>query len=97
MSRSKTLLTIVDPDCYKVVVLSDGTTTTAEVIATDHRAFGSSVSYQVGLGTARRRKGDPRDPDLGARLAIARAFRDAAEHVEKTIDGHAQGVERDNP
>jgi hypothetical protein len=46
-------------------VFRDGTITKAEI---------SFEDVVIGQGIARRRKGDPRNPELGDRLAIARAF-----------------------
>lgn len=74
------ILSTTAPEEMKIVTVSDGTETVAEVIQKMHGSW-----YVLGHGTARRRKGDPRNRDLGQRLALARAFRAAAEQIEKDI------------
>lgn len=85
MSRPKPSLTVINPDDFHLVVLSDGTITTAEVIQREYDPYRGRSENQVGWGVARRRKGDRRDPDLGVRLAVSRAFRDAAEKIEERL------------
>lgn len=54
------------------VVLHDGTSTLAQIIFTDPV---TSKERVLAEGTARRRSGDRRDPDIGASLAMSRAYR----------------------
>jgi hypothetical protein len=70
-------------------ILSDGTTTQVEVSDRySDRYFWKSWSrvapHRV-VAVSRRRKGDPRNPELGARLAIARALRSLADEYEKDL------------
>jgi hypothetical protein len=59
---------------YEINVLSDGTTTVAEV---NVKFSPFSSLHVLGEGVARRRKGDVRNRDVGELLALARAFSDA--------------------
>jgi hypothetical protein len=72
---SKDKLVLADPDDFRVIIITDGTTTTAEILVRRR---------QLGVGTARRRKGDRRDHELGESLALERAFRVAADRLAKT-------------
>lgn len=87
-------LTTHDHEDYRVIALSDGTLTQVEIIQRIPSDFGSPKWYRVGLGTAKRRKGDRRNPDLGALLAAERAFRDAADQIKRqlTEQGFVEGV-----
>lgn len=49
-------------------VYRDGTNTLVELVDS------ADNDYVLATGKARRRKGDPRDPELGAYIALARAF-----------------------
>ena len=69
-------------DETKVRIFTDGTSTVAEVVQ-DGGMFGDSVR---GRGVARRRKGDKRREEIGASLAVGRAFRDAAERIERGLN-----------
>lgn len=91
MPRPKPNLTVVDPDDYKIIVLADGTTTSVEIVQSDIHPFSGRVDYSLGSGVARRRKGDPRDPELGIKLAMARAFQNAAEKIVETLAHDDQG------
>jgi hypothetical protein len=59
-----------DSEVLKVEIISDGTSTVAQLI--------DPHGDIVGEGHARRRKGDPRNQEIGAALAVARACQDAA-------------------
>lgn len=63
---------------FTVAVALDGTTSLVE-IEDDTGAI-------VGVGVARRRKGDRRDTNLGAALAMARAFQDASDNYAKVAE-----------
>jgi hypothetical protein len=71
---------------FSVTVLSDGTRTTAEI--TQAAGF---QHFRVGFGEARRKKGDRRDQTLGVRLALMRAFRNAADQIEEMIPDADEG------
>ena len=64
-------------DDMRTVRLTDGRNTIIDIQLRDPFAAGGWVS--VGLGVARRRKGDARNADLGVDLALYRALADAAE------------------
>ncbi|MGW6255458.1 dsRBD fold-containing protein [Streptomyces sp. NPDC055085] len=72
-------------DSWEVRVVTDDTSTIAEILFADDEGPAS-----LGVGTARRRKGDRRDSDLGWKLALGRAFQDAANGIaaELAVDGH---------
>lgn len=67
---------------FRIVAAFDGDRTTAQVFADS--LFGEEVI--VGEGKAKRRKGDPRNPELGLALASVRALRDAADRQQAYID-----------
>ena len=58
--------------------LTDGTETIIEL-----RGSGPLADKCLGVGFARRRKGEKRDPQLAVALATYRAFADAAERARK--------------
>lgn len=64
----------------------DGTNTVVEAVSIDE--YGGPVI--VARGTARRRKGDTRDDQVGFALATARVFRTLAEREEAYVR-RAQG------
>lgn len=68
-------------DAYGIVVLSDGTTTEAEVTAKG--PFGTPLA--IGRGKSRRRKGDPRNAPVGELLALARTFESAAKNARSEL------------
>lgn len=76
---TKDRLTMDDPDTFRIVVLSDGTNTSAEILQRGDQGNW----FRLGYGGARRRKGDRRNRDLGARLATSRALRDAADRIDE--------------
>lgn len=47
--------------------------------------------YPIGIGLAKRRKGDRRDVNIGTRLALRRAFQDAIEGVSKDLKALGMG------
>lgn len=59
-----------------VETYTDGTTT--EVMIVDPE----NADAYVGRGVARRRKGDPRNVEVGHNVALARALRDMANWIE---------------
>lgn len=67
---------------FKVRIVQDGTRTVAEVYRGD-----SDIRYAapVGVGHAVRRKGDARNPSLGASLAMARALASTSENILDTV------------
>lgn len=67
---------------FHIVAAFDDDRTTAQVLTDD--PFGEEVV--VGTGKAKRRKGDPRNPELGLALASVRALRDAADRQQAFID-----------
>lgn len=69
------------PDETKLVVVTDGTSTMAEIVVVDE--FGEE--RLVGRGKARRRKGDRYSKEVGDFLATGRAFKHAYEAVEKHL------------
>lgn len=76
-----TLLTTTN--AYEVSVLSDGTTTHAEI---NVKFSPFSSLHVLGEGKAKRRKGDRRDRDLGELIALRRAFSDAAMNCLREIE-----------
>ena len=70
-------------NAYEVSVLSDGTTTHAEV---NVKFSPFSSLHVLGEGKARRRRGDRRDRDLGELIALRRAFSDAALNCLREIE-----------
>lgn len=81
MPRHETQLTTTT--AYEVNVLSDGTTTHAEI---NVKFSPFSSLHVLGEGVARRRKGDRRDRDLGELVALRRAFNDAAMNCLREIE-----------
>lgn len=71
---------------FGITILSDGTRTTAEITQTN-----GFQHFRVGFGEAKRKKGDRRDESLGVRLALMRAFRNAADRVEEMIPDANEG------
>lgn len=67
-------------DRYRVFVLTDGDRTVAEITGTY-----KGGEYQIGIGEAKRRPGDKRDPTVGELVALTRAFRDAARMTTRQI------------
>lgn len=78
---------LVSIDAYTITVLSDGTTTSAEV--TVKGPFGTPL--RIGGGQSRRRKGDPRRGDVGELLALARTFENAAKNARSELDALGYG------
>lgn len=72
---------LVNIDAYDITVLSDGSTTAAEITAKG--PFGAPLA--IGKGESRRRKGDPRNPAVGELLALARTFEDAGRNARKEL------------
>jgi hypothetical protein len=68
-------------DAYRITVLTDGTTTEAEITAKG--PFGAPLA--IGRGTSRRRKGDPRKESVGELLALARTFEDAGRNARREL------------
>jgi hypothetical protein len=69
-------------DLVTVVVITDGTHTTAEVVGREAGLPPRSLGY----GTAKRRRGETRDADLGAALALSRAFEKASEYFSRAAE-----------
>lgn len=67
---------------FTVSVAHDGTTTVADVFTDDD--FGGTV--HVAQGKARRRKGDPRNAQIGIALATQRAFQELADREKSFTD-----------
>jgi hypothetical protein len=78
---------LVSIDAYNIVVLSDGSTTAAEITAKG--PFGAPLA--IGKGESRRRKGDPRNPAVGELLALARTFEDAGRNARKELEALGYG------
>lgn len=78
---------LLNIDAYDINLLTDGTTTTAEVTAKG--PFGAPLT--IGRGTARRRKGDPRNTPVGELLALARTFEDAGRNARKELEALGYG------
>lgn len=74
-------------DTYAVNVVTDGTTTEAEI--TVKGPFGSALA--IGKGTSRRRRGDKRSAAVGELLALARTFENAAKNARKELDSLGYG------
>lgn len=74
-------------DSYDVAVVTDGTTTKAEI--TVKGPFGTPLA--IGKGESRRRKGDPRKENVGELLAMARTFEDAAKNARRELDAIGYG------
>lgn len=58
---------------------TDGTTTEVLILNPD------DAERYIGRGVARRRKGDPRDLEVGHSLGLARALRDMADKIEASL------------
>lgn len=67
---------------FTIHVAYDGTTTVAHAVTTDPWG-GEAITA---TGTARRKKGDPRNKELGFSIATARVFRQLAEREEEYVD-----------
>lgn len=76
---------------YEINVLSDGDTTVAEV---NVKFSPFSSLHVLGEGTARRRKGDARNRDVGELLALRRAFKEASLNCLRELD--ARGFDTTN-
>lgn len=63
-------------DMYRVEIFAE--------VGTGHRRL-------LGIGESRRRKGDPRKPEVGEALALARAFEDAAKNARTILKGWGCG------
>jgi hypothetical protein len=72
---------LVNIDAYRLTLLSDGSTTQAEVTAKG--PFGAPLA--IGKGQSRRRKGDTRNDGVGELLALARTFEDAAKNARAEL------------
>lgn len=64
-------------------IVQDGTRAVAEVYRGDEEY--ARYGQPVGVGHASRRKGDKRNPTLGASLAMARALASASENVMQAV------------
>lgn len=69
----------------KIAVQTDGTETVAELIDLDDDL------NVIGLGVAKRRKGERADPGLGRDLAALRAFEEAAVRVREEFERRHPG------
>lgn len=78
---------LVNIDAYRITVLSDGSTTEAEITAKG--PFGAPLA--IGKGTSRRRKGDPRNPAVGELLALARTFENAGKNARRELEAMGYG------
>jgi len=88
-------------DAYEIIVLTDGTTTEAEVtiVLTDGTTTEAEVTAKgpfgaplaIGHGKARRRKGDPRNSTVGELLARARALESAGKAARRELDALGYG------
>lgn len=74
-------------DTYEINVVTDGTTTEAEV--TVKGPFGAALA--IGRGKSRRRKGDPRKNQVGEILALARTFESAAKNARAELSALGYG------
>lgn len=74
-------------DAYNIVLLTDGTTTEAEITAKG--PFGAALA--IGRGKSRRRKGDPRNPAVGELITLARAFENAAANAREELAAMGYG------
>lgn len=72
---------LVNIDAYRITLLTDGTTTAAEITAKG--PFGAPLA--IGKGQSRRRKGDTRNDGVGELLALARTFEDAAKNARAEL------------
>lgn len=68
-------------DKFNIYVVTDGTSTYAEI--SQEGTFGREP---IGIGVARRRKGDKRREDVGMRLAVGRAMKVAVERIENALN-----------
>ncbi|MFF8831310.1 hypothetical protein [Streptomyces sp. NPDC015131] len=71
------------PERFSIDMVSDGTSTLVEIV---DNAYGALVPSVIGVGRSKRRKKDARNDVLGQALAMQRAFLDAAERLQETID-----------
>lgn len=90
---SESPLKSLPESAVKVFVLTDGTSTVAEITVDNQYGYPETV----GVGTSKRRtwttphgrsKGDPRNPEIGVALAMSRAFKAAADHFEQVAQSH---------
>ena len=72
-------------DDFKLVIVSDGTTTTAQLLIRD-ATDPFSPYFSIGAGTAKRRKGETRNFRLGQQLAAVRAMKAAVEYLSKGLE-----------
>lgn len=67
---------------FEVETFTDGTTTEVHILDPE------DATVYLGRGVARRRKGDPRNVEVGHTIALARALRDLADTVEAEAVTH---------
>lgn len=78
-------------DSYYIRHMTDGTTTFVQIVYRD--PYGIAGGQQViGAGTARRRKGDKRNPGLGSALAFMRAHAMAYEYYKNAAENCEHGT-----
>ena len=80
------ILNTNNQDDFKIVSISNGTVTRVEVVTRRVDPYLGETWEQLGIGTAKRRKGDRRDETLGMSLALRRAFQDAASYYGRIVD-----------
>jgi hypothetical protein len=84
VSKFNPLLTTNSSQPFSLDLLSDGTTTHAELTIGYETYVGSGqfVMKQLGYGESKRRKGEARNPELGKLIAVYRALADAKARFE---------------
>lgn len=71
----------VDTHQLRVHLTQDGTRSVVEL-------YEEGRTGPVGTGQAARRKGDPRNPRVGASLALARALQEYSDNILVAVEKH---------
>lgn len=76
---------------YEVTIISDGTTTQASISMQRYDFLRGPGSVTMGVGVAKRHKGDPRNSQLGVELALVRMFEDAISNLKQAMRDNGLG------
>lgn len=78
----------------RIHTVSDGNRTVAEATLLKQNEVGYIVeTLTTGKGSAGREPGDKNNPEIGEKLALARALESAAAHLRKQANGRIRHVE----
>lgn len=78
-------------ESYYIRHMTDGTTTLVQIVYTDPYGIAGG-SQVIGQGSARRRKGETRNPALGSALAFMRAHAQAYEYYKTAAENAEHGT-----